>query len=76
MIQQPTPCPGCAGANHCDPMPETIATRWGASREPDAFAPKSAGIVFMQLFIGTGTVAFLALLSWFIGRTMEPKPGE
>lgn len=57
-------------------MPETIATHWGASREPDAFAPKSAGIVFMQLFIGTGTVAFLALLSWFIGRTMEPKPGE
>jgi uncharacterized membrane protein len=48
-------------------LPETMASHFGLSGEPDAFMSKTGFFVFMAL-IGGGTIALLFAMPWFLRR--------
>ena len=51
------------GATIYDSLPDTVPTHWGGSGQPDAWAEKSFGSVFLPLLIGAGLILFLALIA-------------
>ncbi|MEO6115099.1 MAG: DUF5808 domain-containing protein [Pseudolysinimonas sp.] len=58
-------------------LPDPIATHYGISGAPDAFAPKSIWSVFAVLIIGAAVVALLVGLSFVAARySMRPQPDD
>lgn len=56
-------------ADRWEEIPDVVPTHWGAGMEPDAWANKTIGTVFVPSFLNLGLIALLVLISWSISAS-------
>lgn len=59
------------GALTFESLPDTVATHWGPSGRPDAWAPKSFEAVFSPLMMGAGLCVLLSLVTALVPKMVQ-----